>query len=108
MTIPAADIDYNEVSVLFGRDGTVRDSDGNPLGRIDDDGAVRDRSGGPIGRIDGDGTVCDSDGSPLGRIDRDGAVWDKSGSIIGSARGMNPRWAAAYFFFDFFEGPLFS
>ena len=41
--------------------------------------------------------------SGVGRIEGSGTVRDGRGSSIGSARGVNPNWAAAFFFFDFFK-----
>ncbi|MBR5998303.1 MAG: hypothetical protein IK027_04275 [Deltaproteobacteria bacterium] len=64
---------------------------------------IRDSRGNSVGRIESNGTVRDGRGNSIGRIESSGTVRDGRGSSIGSAQGVNPHWAAAFFFFDFFR-----
>ena len=48
-------------------------------------------------------TLRNSSNAPLGRIDSDGTVRSPSNATIGTAKGVDPEWAAAYFFFKFFK-----
>ena len=40
--------------------------------------------------------------SQVGKIESDGTVRDANNSRMGSASGVNKKYAAAFFFFDFF------
>ena len=78
--------------------GRVYNSSGSYSGRFDGD-RVYNSSGSYIGRIESGGRVYNSSGSYIGRIESGGRIYNSSGSYIGEARGVNPQWAAAYFFF---------
>ena len=56
-----------------------------------------------IGKIESDGTVRNSSNSTIGKIESDGTVRNGSNSTIGYAKGVPVRYAAVFFFFDFFK-----
>lgn len=84
-------------------DGVIRNSNGAQIGKLENDGTVRDRSGRHIGKIESDGTVRNSNNSQIGKVESDGTVRNSNNSSIGSAKGVPQRYAALYFFFDFFK-----
>lgn len=84
-------------------DGDIRDRSNAYIGKIESDGTVRDRNNAYIGRIESDGTVRNRNGSYLGKVESDGTVRDSSNRTLGTARGVPQRYAALYFFFDFFK-----
>ena len=47
-------------------------------------------------------TLRDKSGNSIGKIESDGTVRDANNSRMGSASGVNKKYAAAFFFFDFF------
>ena len=47
-------------------------------------------------------TLRGSNGASVGKIDSDGTVRGSNGASIGRAENVKRRWAAAFFFFDFF------
>ncbi len=83
--------------------GTVRDGSNRSIGKIESDGTVRDRSNRSIGKIESDGTVRDSSNRSIGKVESDGTVRDSSNRTLGTAKGVPMRYAALYFFFDFFR-----
>jgi hypothetical protein len=83
----------------FEPDGSVR-SGGSIVGSIAKDGTIR--SGGSIvGSIEKDGTVRRG-GSIIGSVESDGTVYE-GGSIIGDCEGLDPKWAAGFYFFFFLD-----
>ena len=64
---------------------------------------IRNSSNSMIARIESDGTVRNSSNSYVGRVDSDGTVRNSSNSTIGYAKDVPMRYAALYFFFDFFD-----
>jgi hypothetical protein len=73
---------------------------GKLVGKIESDGSIR-KNGSLVGKIESDGDVRVG-GSLAGKVESDGDV-RKGGSIIGSARGVKKEYAAALFFFGFFD-----
>ena len=92
----------NSMVARIGSNGEIRDTSNRLLGKIDSDGSVRDSNNSYLGKIESDGTVRDRSNSRVGKIDLDGTVRNTSNSIIGHASGVPVRYAAIYFFFDFF------
>ena len=86
-------------------DGTVRNASYTRIGQIDNDGTVRNASYTRIGQVDNDGTVRNASYTRIGQIDNDGTVRNASYTKIGTAKGVRKRWAAAFFFFNFFKKP---
>lgn len=84
-------------------DGDIRDRSNAYIGKIESDGTVRDRNNAYIGRIESDGTVRNRNNSYLGKVESDGTVRDRSNRTLGTAKGVPMRYAALYFFFDFFK-----
>ena len=64
---------------------------------------LRNGNNSTIGKIESDGTVRNSSNSTIGKIDKDGTVRNANNSTIGYAKGVNIRYAAVFFFFDFFK-----
>jgi predicted negative regulator of RcsB-dependent stress response len=87
----------------FDSDGRIRDRINQQAGKIDSDGTVRDKTNRQIGKVESNGFVRDHTNLKIGRIDSDGTVRDATNAKTGSAKGIKIQWAAAYFFFDFFE-----
>ena len=56
-----------------------------------------------IGSVDSDGTVRDASNMKIGSVERNGTVRDKSNMKVGSADGVNPTYAAVFFFFILFN-----
>ena len=48
-------------------------------------------------------TLRNSSNAVLCKISSDGTVRNASNATIGTAKGVDPEWAAAYFFFKFFK-----
>lgn len=48
-------------------------------------------------------TIRNSSNSYLGKVYQDGTVRNSSNSVIGYAKDVPVRYAALYFFFDFFD-----
>ena len=93
------------VMMLAGADATaqtLRSSGNSYLGKIERDGTVRSSSNSYRGKIERDGTIRNSSNSYMGKIESDGTVRDANNSRMGSASGVNKKYAAAFFFFDFF------
>ena len=65
--------------------------------------SFRDTNNMLLGKVESDGTVRNSSNSTVGKIDRDGTVRNSSNSTIGYAKGVPVRYAALFFFFDFFK-----
>lgn len=84
-------------------DGTVRNSSNSTVGKIERDGTIRNANNSSIGKVDNDGTVRNSSNSTIGKIDSDGTVRNSNNSSIGYAKGVPVRYAAVFFFFDFFK-----
>ena len=55
-----------------------------------------------LGKIERDGTIRNSSNSYMGKIESDGTVRNSSNSCIGKVENVDRRWAALFFFFDFF------
>ncbi len=47
-------------------------------------------------------TIRNANNVQVGKIESDGTVRDANNSRMGSASGVNKKYAAAFFFFDFF------
>ena len=63
---------------------------------------MRNANNSRIGKVESDGTVRNANNSRVGKIESDGTVRDANNSRMGSASGVNKKYAAAFFFFDFF------
>jgi len=63
----------------------------------------RDKNNMTIGKIESDGTVRNASNMKIGTVERNGTVRDKSNMKIGSADGVNPTYAAVFFFFILFN-----
>ena len=61
---------------------------------------LRDGNNSTVGKIERDGTIRDRNNSKIGKIDSDGTVRDRNNSTIGKADGVEPRYAALFFFFS--------
>ena len=72
------------------------------IGSIDGS-TIRDKSNMKIGSVDSDGTVRDASNMKIGSVERNGTVRDKSNMKVGSADGVNPTYAAVFFFFILFN-----
>ena len=64
---------------------------------------VRNANNASIATIESDGTVRDQSNRTLGKVESDGTVRDSSNRTPGTAKGVPMRYAALYFFFDFFR-----
>ena len=64
---------------------------------------LRNSNNSQIGKIESDGTVRNSSNSTIGKVCSDGTVRNSSNSTIGYAKGVPVRYAALFFFFDFFK-----
>ena len=64
---------------------------------------LRNSSNAVLCKISSDGTVTSPSNATLGKISSDGTVRNASNATIGTAKGVDPEWAAAYFFFKFFK-----
>ena len=64
---------------------------------------LRNSSNSFIGKIESDGTVRNSSNSTVGKIEKDGTIRNSSNSAIGYAKGVPVKYAALFFFFDFFK-----
>ena len=87
-------------------DGTVRNSSNSCIGKIERDGTIRNSSNASnssIGKVESNGTVRNGSNSSIGKIESDGTVRNSSNSCIGYAKGVPVRYAAVFFFFDFFK-----
>ena len=84
------------------RDGTIRNSSNTSIGKIESDGTIRNGNNSSIGKVESDGTVR-KNGSSVGKIEKDGTVRNSSNSCIGYAKGVPVKYAALFFFFDFFK-----
>jgi hypothetical protein len=54
-----------------------------------------------LGTVSSDGTVRDNNNMRLGTISSDGTVRNNNNMRIGTASGINTKYAAILFFFDF-------
>ena len=93
----------NSMIAKIESDGTVRNSSNSYIGRIYSDGDIRDGSNRLLGKLCSNGDVRDSSNSYMGKIESDGTVRNSSNSVIGYAKDVPVRYAALYFFFDFFD-----
>ena len=64
---------------------------------------LRNANNSTIGKIESDGTVRNSSNSTSGKIESDGTVRNSNNATIGYAKGVPVRYAALFFFFDFFK-----
>jgi cytoskeletal protein CcmA (bactofilin family) len=83
----------------FETDGDIRVK-GTIVGRIERDGDIR-RKGTIVGQVEQDGDVR-MNGRIVGKVESDGDI-RKAGQIIGRAAGVKKEYAAAIFFFGFFD-----
>ena len=83
----------------FEADGDIR-VQGAIVGRIERDGDIR-RKGTIVGKVERDGDVR-KNGRLVGKVESDGDI-RKEGQIIGRAAGVKKEYAAAIFFFGFFD-----
>ena len=74
---------------------TIRNTNNSVVAKIDNDGTVRNSNNSVIARINSNGDIRDSN-------NRDGTVRDSNNHTIGYAKGVPSRYAALYFFFNFF------
>lgn len=82
---------------------TFTDRSHMTVGHIKSDGTITDRSNMTIGHIKSDGTVTDRSYMTIGHIKDDGTVTDRSYMTIGYAKGVSKRYAAVFFFFNYFK-----
>ena len=82
--------------------GVIRDASNMKVGSIDGS-TIRDKSNMKIGSVDSDGTVRDASNMKIGSVERNGTVRDKSNMKVGSADGVNPTYAAVFYFFNLFN-----
>lgn len=82
---------------------TLRNSSNAVLCKISSDGTVMSPSNATLGKFASDGTIRSASNATLGKISSDGTVRNASNATIGTAKGVDPEWAAAYFFFKFFK-----
>ena len=97
---------YNSYSSRVGQirsDGSLYNSYSQRVGKIESNGTVRNSYGSNIGRVESDGSVRNGYGQNIGKIYDDGTVRNGYGQNIGRARGVKKEWAAAFFFFNFFQ-----
>jgi len=87
----------------FESDGKMRDTVNVSIGRIEANGTIRDKQDKRIGKIEADGTVRDEQDRRMGKIESDGTIRDTLNVRIGRAPGMKKEWAAAIYFFGFFN-----
>ena len=64
---------------------------------------LRNANNSSIGKIESNGTVRNSSNSTSGKIESDGTVRNSNNATIGYAKGVPVRYAALFFFFDFFK-----
>ena len=93
----------NAVLCKISSDGTVTSPSNATLGKFASDGTIRNASNATLGKVSSDGTVRNASNATLGKISSDGTVRNASNATIGTAKGVDPEWAAAYFFFKFFK-----
>ena len=93
----------NAVLCKISSDGTVKSPSNATLGKFASDGTIRNASNAVLGKVSSDGTVRNASNATLGKISSDGTVRNASNATIGTAKGVDPEWAAAYFFFKFFK-----
>jgi cytoskeletal protein CcmA (bactofilin family) len=73
---------------------------GSLVGEVESNGRIWE-GGSIVGEVNASGKVW-KDGSLVGEIEKNGRVW-KGGSIVGEAPGLKIPWAAAIYFFFFFD-----
>ena len=61
----------------------------------------RDNNNMQLGKVESDGTVRNANNMRIGTISSDGTIRDNNNMKIGTASGINPKYAAVLFFFDF-------
>ena len=83
--------------------GTVRNASNAKIGTIESNGTVRNASNAKVGTIESNGTVRNGSNAKIGTVESDGTVRNGSNTKIGTAQGVKRQWAAAFFFFDFFN-----
>ena len=82
--------------------GVIRNASNMKIGRIEGS-TIRDKSNMKIGYIESDGTVRDASNLKIGIVERNGTIRNKSNMKIGSADGVNPTYAAVFYFFNLFN-----
>ena len=88
----------------FNNDGTIANAKSKIVGRIDAKMQIFNKAGERIGYINADGSVNDGESNVLGEIDiKSGKVTTPTGEILGYANGISIQRVAAYYFFDFFK-----
>lgn len=92
----------NSVIARINSNGDIRDSNNHLLGKISSNGDVRDSNNSYIGKVESNGVVRSRNNSMLGKVESDGTVRDSNNHTIGYAKGVPSRYAALYFFFNFF------
>ena len=81
----------------------LRNANNSTIGKIESDGTVRNANNSSIGKIESNGTVRNSSNSTSGKIESDETVRNSNNATIGYAKGVPVRYAALFFFFDFFK-----
>jgi hypothetical protein len=66
---------------------------------VENDGTIRNGSGTSVGKVEENGTVRNGSGTSIGKVEKDGTIRNSSGTGIGSAKGIDRKWAAVFFFF---------
>ena len=92
----------NSVIARINSNGEIRDSNNHLLGKIGSNGDVRNSNNSYLGKVESNGVVRNSNNSTLGKVEADGTVRDCNNHTIGYARGVPMKYAAVFFFFNFF------
>ena len=92
----------NSIVAKISSNGDIRDSNNHLLGKIESDGVIRNSNNSYLGKVESNGVVRNSNNSTLGKVESDGTVRDSNNHTIGYAKGVPMRYAALYFFFNFF------
>ena len=69
---------------------------------MESDGDIRDHNHSYLGKVESNGTVRNRNNSYLGKVENDGTVRDNNHRVMGYAKGVPVRYAAVFFFFNFF------
>ena len=85
----------------FDRNNVIRDASNMKVGSIDGS-TIRDKNNMKIGSIESNGTVRDASNMKIGSVESNGTVRDGSNMKIGRADGVNPIYAAVFYFFNLF------
>ncbi len=81
----------------------LRNASSQKVGSIESNGTIRNASSQKVGSIESDGTVRNASSQKIGSVESNGTVRNASSQKIGSASGVKKEWAAAFYFFDFFN-----